>query len=81
MEDFKVRRLPGVTTQTVIDNDYDGIRHSLWLATDAAYKQSVEQYARKRAFVENKVRGDQIPDFSKEQAVTAVGGTPPIRYR
>jgi predicted Zn-dependent protease len=60
----------GVTVQTVVDNDYDGIRHSLWLATDAAYKQSVEQYARKRAFVENKVRGEQIPDFSKEQAVT-----------
>ena len=63
----------GITTQAVTDNDYDGIRHSLWLATDAAYKQSVEQYARKRAFVENKVRGDQIPDFSKEQAVTALG--------
>src|SRR6185503_2588256 len=30
----------GVTTQTVVDNDYDAIRHSLWLATDAAYKQS-----------------------------------------
>lgn len=62
----------GVTTQTVIENDYNSIRHSLWLATDAAYKQSVEQLARKRAFVQNKVRGDQIPDFSKEKAVTVV---------
>ena len=63
----------GVTSQTVIDNDYDAIRYGLWLVTDAAYKQSVEQLARKRAFVQNKTRGDQIPDFSKESPVTAVG--------
>jgi len=62
----------GVTTQAVIDNDYDGIRHSLWLATDAAYKQSIEQFARKRAFVQNKVRDEQIPDFSQERPVTAL---------
>jgi TldD protein len=64
----------GVTTQTVVENDYNSIRHSLWLATDAAYKQSVEQLARKKAFVQNKVRGDQIPDFSKEKAVNVVDG-------
>src|SRR5437773_39710 len=63
----------GITSSTIIENDYEGIRHALWLATDAAYKQSVEQLARKRAFVQNKVRGDQIPDFSKESPVTAVG--------
>jgi TldD protein len=62
----------GVVASTIIENDYDRIRHALWLVTDAAYKQSVEQLARKRAFVENKVRGEQIPDFSKENAVTAV---------
>src|SRR6185295_15098527 len=62
----------GVTSQTVLDNDYGAIRRSLWLATDAAYKQAVEQLARKRAFVQNKTRSEQIPDFSKEQPVTAV---------
>src|SRR5262249_47396930 len=63
----------GVTNQTVIDDDYNAIRRSLWLVTDAAYKQSVEQLARKRAFVQNKIREEQIPDFSKESAVMAVG--------
>src|SRR5215470_17223367 len=63
----------GVTNQAVIDDDYNAIRHSLWLATDGAYKQSVEQLARKRAFVQNKVRDEQIPDFSMENAVTSVG--------
>src|SRR5947208_1638125 len=62
----------GITSSTIIDNDYDGIRHALWLTTDTAYKQAVEQLARKRAFVQNKIRGDQISDFSKETAVTAV---------
>jgi predicted Zn-dependent protease len=63
----------GIVSETVIDNNYDAIRHSLWLATDAAYKQSVEQLARKRAFVQNKVRTEQIPDFSKENPVTVIG--------
>src|SRR5437667_11552698 len=62
----------GVASTAVIENDYEAIRHGLWLATDAAYKQSVEQLARKRAFVQNKNRGEQIPDFSKEMAVTVV---------
>lgn len=63
----------GVLSTTIIDDDYDGVRHSLWLSTDAAYKQSVEQLARKRAFVQNKVRDEQIPDFSMEAAVTSLG--------
>jgi predicted Zn-dependent protease len=62
----------GVTGQTVTDDDYAAIRHSLWLVTDASYKQAIEQLARKRAFVQNKVRDDQIPDFSKEQPVTVM---------
>jgi predicted Zn-dependent protease len=70
---FQGQPQSGITTKTVTDDDYDGIRHSLWLTTDAAYKQAVEQLARKRAFVQNKIRGDQIPDFSKEMAVNAVG--------
>jgi TldD protein len=63
----------GVTNQAVIDDDYNAMRHLLWLVTDGAYKQSVEQLARKRAFVQNKIREEQIPDFSKESAVMAVG--------
>src|SRR5262249_12252215 len=64
----------GVTFQTVSENDYGAVRHGLWLATDSAYKQAIEQFARKRAFVQNKTRGEQIPDFSKEEAVTEIGG-------
>jgi TldD protein len=62
----------GVTAETALDDDYGVIRHSLWLVTDAAYKQAIDQFARKRAFIQNKTRGEQIPDFSKEKAVTSV---------
>ncbi len=58
--------------QTSLDNDYRGLRHSLWLATDSAYKQSLEMLARKRAFLQNKIQEDQVPDFSKEEPIQAI---------
>jgi predicted Zn-dependent protease len=64
----------GVLLQTVLDDDYENLRHTLWLATDNAYKQSVEVLARKRAFVQNKIQEVQPPDFSKEDPTHAVSG-------
>jgi len=58
--------------QAPTDNDYRALRRSLWLATDSAYKQSVEILARKRAFLQNKFQDDQPPDFSKEAATQSV---------
>ncbi|MBI4472601.1 MAG: hypothetical protein HY646_08030, partial [Acidobacteria bacterium] len=62
----------GVLQPVVQENDYNALRHSIWLATDNAYKQAVEQIARKRAFVQNKVREEELPDFSKESPVNAI---------
>ena len=62
----------GVLLQSVLDNDYSGLRHTLWLATDSAYKQAVEVLARKRAFVQNKIQETQPPDFSKEPPTNAI---------
>jgi TldD protein len=70
----------GILTSTVIEDDYNAVRHAIWLATDAAYKQAVEQLARKRAFVENKVREVQIPDFSRENATTAVAARQKLEF-
>ena len=52
---------------------------SLWLATDTAYKQSVEVLARKRAYVQNKVRTEDLPDFSKESASSEIGNRQELR--
>src|SRR5262249_42634499 len=53
-----------------VDDNYDEIRRQLWLATDAAYKKALEDISKKRALLANKNRGEVIPDFSKEPAVT-----------
>jgi len=44
--------------------NYDILRRQLWLATDAAYKQSSEVYSKKLASIQNITRKDTIPDFS-----------------
>jgi hypothetical protein len=62
----------GVIDQASIDDNYDATRHAFWLATDAAYKQAVEVLARKRAYVQNKIRNESIPDFSQEGPTRAV---------
>jgi len=42
---------------------YGVLRRQLWLATDAAYKAAVEQYAKKEAVLKNRVQRDTTPDF------------------
>ena len=58
----------GYPVSVAIEDDYNALRHELWLATDAAYRGAVEQIARKRAFLKNRVDEEKIPDFSKEDA-------------
>jgi predicted Zn-dependent protease len=42
---------------------YSVLRRQLWLATDAAYKAALEQYAKKEAVLKNRVQRDTTPDF------------------
>lgn len=56
-ERFKSRPLPS-------ELDYTALRRELWLATDAAYKQSAELFAKKQAALKNRVRLDTLPDFT-----------------
>ncbi len=58
----------GYPVSVAIEDDYNALRHELWLATDAAYRGAVEQIARKRAFLKNRVDEEKIPDFSKEDS-------------
>src|SRR5882724_6363893 len=60
----------GYQTNIVLDDDYNAIRHDLWLATDQAYKSSAEQLARKRAFAQNREDDEKIPDFSHQEPTT-----------
>jgi TldD protein len=48
-----------------IDRDYDSLRQDLWIATDQAFKEAVETYSRKRAYLSSLARQSEVDDFSK----------------
>lgn len=64
----------------VIEDDYTALRLDIWLATDAAYKQAVEQLAGKRSLLKTKVQTEEIPDFSREEPVTSISPKESLQY-
>jgi hypothetical protein len=64
--------ISGNTEYIVLEDDYNVLRHDIWIATDRVYKQAVEQLAAKRAFIRNQVQTDKVPDFSKEEPLRTV---------
>jgi len=48
-------------------DDTKELRRQIWLATDSAYKQALDQFAKKRAVLQNKTRVEEVPDFSLEK--------------
>lgn len=53
----------------VLDDNYDAIRRDLWLATDATYKSVIEQMSAKKAYLQNNVVDEKLPDLSKEKPI------------
>jgi hypothetical protein len=61
-----------------LDDDYQALRESLWLATDHAYKAAVESIARKRAALNSVAESpEKLPDYSKAEPVTGIAKIPP----
>jgi TldD protein len=52
-----------------IDRDYDSLRQDLWIATDQAFKEAVETYSRKQAYLSSLARQSDIDDFSKTEPI------------
>jgi predicted Zn-dependent protease len=48
----------------VEEDDYDALRHAIWLVTDGAYKHALEQLARKESYIQAHPQKEAIPDFS-----------------
>lgn len=44
---------------------YESLRRALWLQTDAAYKQALDQYTKKLAYLKKKQVKQENPDFSQ----------------
>lgn len=59
--------------RTVVDDNYEALRQDIWMATDRAYKDALERYARKRAYIQTKAITDLPSDLSKETPLVKIG--------
>ena len=55
-----------------IDRDYDSLRQDLWIATDQAFKEAVETYSRKQAYLSSLARQSDVDDFSKATPIQII---------
>src|SRR5215469_611845 len=55
-----------------IDRDYNSLRQDLWIATDQAFKEAVEAYSRKQAYLSSLARQSDIDDLSRAQPIEHV---------
>ena len=72
VSDEGFRGFIGPTGQVGIDRDYDSLRQDLWIATDQAFKEAVETYSRKQAYLSSLARQSDIDDFAKGEPVQLV---------
>jgi TldD protein len=70
--DAGFRGFIGSTGSVGIDRDYDSLRQDLWIATDQAFKEAVETYSRKQAYLSSLARQSEIDDFSKAEPVHVI---------
>jgi len=72
ISDEGFRGFIGSTGSVGIDRDYDSLRQDLWIATDQAFKEAVEAYSRKRAYLNSLARQSDIDDFSQVSPVKKI---------
>lgn len=75
---FRVRRFGGRPRRLPLDDDYKELRRQIWLATDGAYKQAVENLSRKRAELQHRTRIEEIADFSREAPTSMTDEAAPV---
>jgi predicted Zn-dependent protease len=72
VSDDAFRGFIGPTGSVGIDHDYDSLRQDLWIATDQAFKEAVETYSRKQAYLNTLARQSDIDDFSKAEPLQLI---------
>jgi hypothetical protein len=60
----------GCHTTLPLDDDYDQIRHEIWLQTDAEYKAAASDLAAKRSILQHRQHGQELPDFLAQPPAT-----------
>jgi predicted Zn-dependent protease len=69
LSDEGFRGFIGPSGSVGIDRDYDSLRQDLWIASDQAFKEAVETYSRKQAYLSSLARASDIDDFAQVQTV------------
>ena len=72
ISDEGFRGFIGSTGSVGIDRDYDSLRQDLWIATDQAFKEAVDGYSRKQAYLQSLANQNQYDDFSRVQTVQLI---------
>jgi TldD protein len=72
VSDEGFRGFIGSTGSVGIDRDYNSLRQDLWIATDQAFKEAVETYSRKQAYLSSLARQSDIDDFSKTESIQRI---------
>ena len=62
----------GSAGQVGVDGDYNSLRQDLWIATDGAYKEAVDNLAHKQGFLRSLSKPPEIADFSQEKPFVKV---------
>ena len=65
--------MPGMLSsvrQAPLDDNYQQIRRTFWLATDAQYKKALEDLSAKRAALATQNHTGSVPDFTKAPVLT-----------
>ena len=58
-----------------VENEYGTLRHQLWMATDKAYKNALENLGRKSSYYQSHPDSDTLPDFSSADTTGVVERT------
>jgi TldD protein len=74
--DENFRGFIGPSGSVGIDRDYNSLRQDLWIATDQAFKEAVETYSRKQAYLSSLARPSEMDDFSRVQVIQRVDPLP-----
>jgi TldD protein len=80
ISDEGFRGFIGSTGSVGIDRDYDSLRQDLWIATDQAFKEAVEAYSRKQAYLNSLASQSNIDDFSKVAPMQVIDPLPSVEW-
>src|SRR5262249_27674446 len=58
-----------------VDNNYDALRHDIWLLTDSQYKGAIENLEAKKAYLEQNITKERPDDLSREEPVVDIAAT------